>query len=338
MSKELSEQQISAGGRWLCDQSADACGVNRDDNWKVYGSEYIDEFRGAYNAAVKASPAIANKATEEGDRERFEAWYFHKFGAQKMLGDSDQYHMPSAQGAWQAWQAAIAADRASRQVANKAEVDPVAPTFNYLLRDRLVSVDVSTCDEDAAHRIFAELTGDTASDGTTLIAIETSRNFASPPATTGASIVSAGNPIYQVNAAGASGSWRNVDKAQYDLASDTCRRIVTESVGASTVLTDELIIEDARDWGLLDIQDGGRIDRSALISFVREVAAQAGQVAVPGQDQIEWGHDLQVTLIEASKDEAVDEDARQVMAQAACLLAELTGRAAQLDGGQGEKP
>lgn len=53
------------------------------------------------------------------------------------------------------------------------------------------------------------------------------------------------------------------------------------NTGASTVLTDELIIEDARDWGLLDIQDGGRIDRSALISFVREVAAQAGQVAVP---------------------------------------------------------
>lgn len=59
------------------------------------------------------------------------------------------------------------------------------------------------------------------------------------------------------------------------------------TTGASTVLTDERIIEDARDWGLLDIQDGGRIDRSALIGFVLEVAAQAGQVAVPGWISIE---------------------------------------------------
>lgn len=45
---------------------------------------------------------------------------------------------------------------------------------------RLVSVDVSTGDEDYANRIFAELTGETGSDGTTLIAIEKSRNFSVP--------------------------------------------------------------------------------------------------------------------------------------------------------------
>ena len=45
------------------------------------------------------------------------------------------------------------------------------------LAGRLVSVDVSTGDEDAANRIFATLTGETGSDGTTLLAIEQSRNF-----------------------------------------------------------------------------------------------------------------------------------------------------------------
>ena len=45
---------------------------------------------------------------------------------------------------------------------------------------RLVSVDVSTGDNDYANRIFAELTGETGSDGTTLIAIEKSRNFSAP--------------------------------------------------------------------------------------------------------------------------------------------------------------
>lgn len=45
------------------------------------------------------------------------------------------------------------------------------------LAGRVVSVDVSTGDEDYGNRIFAELTGETGSDGTTLLAIETERNF-----------------------------------------------------------------------------------------------------------------------------------------------------------------
>lgn len=47
----------------------------------------------------------------------------------------------------------------------------------HALEGRMVSVDVSTCDDDALHRIFAELTGETASDRETLIAVEQSRNF-----------------------------------------------------------------------------------------------------------------------------------------------------------------
>jgi hypothetical protein len=45
------------------------------------------------------------------------------------------------------------------------------------LAGRIVSVDVSTGDDDYGNRIFAELTGETGSDGTTLLAIEKGRNF-----------------------------------------------------------------------------------------------------------------------------------------------------------------
>lgn len=54
VSVALTEKQIAAGGRWMCDQSSEACGVDREDNWKIYGSEYVEEFRGALAAAQKA--------------------------------------------------------------------------------------------------------------------------------------------------------------------------------------------------------------------------------------------------------------------------------------------
>lgn len=114
MSKELGEQQISAGGRWLCDQSADACGVNRDDNWKVYGNEYIEEFRGAYNAAVSVEPAAANKAAEEDGLPDFKIYSV----ISKAGWDVDDNYKDEL---YKLCKAAIAADRASRQVANKAD-------------------------------------------------------------------------------------------------------------------------------------------------------------------------------------------------------------------------
>lgn len=65
----LTDERIAAGGRWLCDQSADACGVNRDDNWKTYGNEYTEEFRGAALAAfgVEAVAAQAGQVAVPDD-------------------------------------------------------------------------------------------------------------------------------------------------------------------------------------------------------------------------------------------------------------------------------
>lgn len=63
-----------------------------------------------------------------------------------------------------------------------ASAGQAAQALPESLKGMAVSVDVSTCDEDGGNRIFAELTGETGSDGTTLLAIETSRNFAAQPA------------------------------------------------------------------------------------------------------------------------------------------------------------
>lgn len=53
-----------------------------------------------------------------------------------------------------------------------------AAAGNAALEGRAVSVDVSTSEEDAGNRIFAHLTGETGSDGSTLLAVEIGRNFA----------------------------------------------------------------------------------------------------------------------------------------------------------------
>jgi hypothetical protein len=53
----VTEAQISAAGRALADRNADSCGVNRDDNWMIYGGEFIEDARAAFAAAAKAAPA-----------------------------------------------------------------------------------------------------------------------------------------------------------------------------------------------------------------------------------------------------------------------------------------
>ncbi len=51
MPTALTDERISAGARWLSNHQADACGVDREDNWKLYGGSIIEEFREACTAA-----------------------------------------------------------------------------------------------------------------------------------------------------------------------------------------------------------------------------------------------------------------------------------------------
>ena len=46
---------VSAMARVLSDRSADACNIDRDDNWAMYGQEFIEDVR-AMLAAVSKGP------------------------------------------------------------------------------------------------------------------------------------------------------------------------------------------------------------------------------------------------------------------------------------------
>jgi len=73
------------------------------------------------------------------------------------------------------------------------------------------------------------------------------------------------------------------------------------------------------------------VERSNVVSWLRAragFAATPERAAAPADGDIEWGHDLQTRLMAASQDITESDEARNVMAEAACLLASLTGRAA----------
>ena len=53
---EVSAAKVSAAARVLADRSAEACNVDKDDNWKVYSEDFIEDARAALEAAEKAKP------------------------------------------------------------------------------------------------------------------------------------------------------------------------------------------------------------------------------------------------------------------------------------------
>jgi hypothetical protein len=48
--RRFTEDQIVTVARALADRSADACNVNREDNWKIYGDDFIEDARAAIAA------------------------------------------------------------------------------------------------------------------------------------------------------------------------------------------------------------------------------------------------------------------------------------------------
>jgi hypothetical protein len=106
----------------------------------LYAYRHVNDQSDAFKAGVEYALAqqsshstAAVVATDE--RALFEAWYAPKFGQPKMLGDSDQYQMPSAQGAWQAWQAraALASHAGLSQFANGEDAgQPAQPSVDQI--------------------------------------------------------------------------------------------------------------------------------------------------------------------------------------------------------------
>jgi hypothetical protein len=213
--------------------------------------------------------AAANKAAEEGGHAMFEKW------AANILGDNPEWR-ESGEGelARQAWQAAIAADRASRQVANKAKVEP-AP-IGYIGKGAVETLSESV---SCKTHIMSE------SSGLWTVPIY----LATPPATTGASTAPASiDPNKWAHVAYAEeGKLQWVTGRKFD----ACELYapVSGSVGASTVLTDERIADTALQHSAGSMDAHWCFKHKNLLDFAREVAAQAGQVAVPeAVDGVRW--------------------------------------------------
>lgn len=57
---------VSAMAKVLSDRAASACCVDPDDNWKIYGQEYIEDVR----AMLSAAPAHPAERQEQGEVQR----------------------------------------------------------------------------------------------------------------------------------------------------------------------------------------------------------------------------------------------------------------------------
>lgn len=68
----LTDAQISAAARHMSDRSAAVCNVDKDDNWKVYGQDFIDELREAIEAGIKAAPAAHLAGTSRATKAQAE--------------------------------------------------------------------------------------------------------------------------------------------------------------------------------------------------------------------------------------------------------------------------
>lgn len=63
---------VSAMARVLSDRSADSCNIDRDDNWAMYGQEYIEDVQ-AMLAAAPALPAVRAEENYSTTSDRYRA-------------------------------------------------------------------------------------------------------------------------------------------------------------------------------------------------------------------------------------------------------------------------
>lgn len=102
---EFTEQQISAVARVLSDRAAEDCGVDKDDNWKTYSENYLNDAHVALGAIAAAPQVVADERrrfldyAHEGDR----------LGTAQYGQEDGEFADHATQAAWEAWQARAAA-------------------------------------------------------------------------------------------------------------------------------------------------------------------------------------------------------------------------------------
>lgn len=236
---------------------------------------------------AKLLPAAANKAAEEGElpSEGILYGYFRKNGKHfdKLKGQPNIHTLNS--GWIPLFTTKEAADRAARPVANKAEVEQDAARYQFLRH----------ADLDEMKRIYWP-EGEVPSGAEFDAAIDHALGcVATPPATTGASTAGLESILDRLENAIGGYSGGPFDKVQAIIdelrAAPDCgacpgdgsmcksRCKVEQESPASTVLTDERINTQRR---IIEAQaDEIAALKTAALYVGSEVAAQAGQVAVP---------------------------------------------------------
>ena len=240
------------------DKMSSYCTAQGDDLDTLYFN-WIQAARSALIAA-KVSPAAANKATEEGELPALPLSK-SEYGFDHTLSfcAADMYEYARR---------AIAADRASRQVANKAEVEPNGWIATAIIGSEYTSV--AFHNEKVARACCVK--GEPFPFWKSPVA--------TPPATTGASTAHY-EMEFTAELDRLLSAWSDAAEngvTSHELIREKIVAHVKSSkpVGASTVLTDERI--DAL-WEEAFRHESFK--RGFARAIEREVEAQAGQVAVP---------------------------------------------------------
>lgn len=82
---------VSAMAKVLSDRSAEACNIDRTDNWAMYGQEYIEDVR-AMLAAAPAQPAVQGNGDQQEE--------LHVWRATTRFGETCHFGEASTARAW----------------------------------------------------------------------------------------------------------------------------------------------------------------------------------------------------------------------------------------------
>jgi len=83
---------VSAMARVLSDRSADACNIDRTDNWAMYGQEYIQDVQAMLAAAAPAQPSAQGEFGDayQGAREDMAIWKRRALEAEEKVLNQEQ--------------------------------------------------------------------------------------------------------------------------------------------------------------------------------------------------------------------------------------------------------
>lgn len=89
------DEGIAKAARALSDRTADACGIDKDDNWAIYGEEFIADARVMLNAArmnLSITAVTDEKPSVEILQVIINGWRIADNGSRKPYTRSEDFH------------------------------------------------------------------------------------------------------------------------------------------------------------------------------------------------------------------------------------------------------